>query len=92
MSDLQDDVCACARACDVEIKPGMLRAACLRIMYAFGRAYSLPYKMSTFPSKQGLLYGLYNDGPIPFPSWPPEGVLSVTICRNFLLSSLLIFL
>ena len=36
----------CVRACAVEIKSRMLRAACVlrtSMMYAFGRAYGLPY-------------------------------------------------
>ena len=42
---------ACVDACAVEIKPGMLLAL---MMYAFGRAYGLHYKMATFHSKKGL--------------------------------------
>ena len=47
---------ACVRACAVEIKPGMLRAW---MMYAFGRAYGLPYKMATFHGKKGLFNPVY---------------------------------
>ena len=54
---------ACVRVCAIEMKPGMLRAACcvLRasMMYAFGRANGLPYKMATFHSKKGLFNTVY---------------------------------
>ena len=47
---------SCVRVCAVEIKPGMLRAL---MMYAFGRAYGLLYKMATFHSKKGLFNTVY---------------------------------
>ena len=60
-SALQDGVCArvsvCMCAYAVEIKPGMLRAS---LMYAFGRAYGLPYKMATFIAKKGFFDTVYN--------------------------------
>ena len=55
-------VCACVRACAVEIKPGMLRAVC-SMMYAFARAYSLPYKIAPFHNKKGLLNTVYKRKP-----------------------------
>ena len=50
-SALQDGVCERVRAYAVEIKPGTLRVS---LMYAFGRAYGLPYKMATFIAAKGL--------------------------------------
>ena len=49
---------ACVRACAIEIKQGMLHAVASMI-YAFGRAYGLPYKMATFHSKKELLNTVY---------------------------------
>ena len=46
----------CVRACAVEIKLGMLRVS---MMYAFGRAYGLSYKMATFHNKKGLFNTVY---------------------------------
>ena len=40
----------CVRACAVEIKPGMLRAACFFDV----RAYGLTYKMATFIAAKEL--------------------------------------
>ena len=50
---LQDGICerVRVRACGVEIKPGVLRVS---LMYAFGRAYGLTYKMATFIAAKGL--------------------------------------
>ena len=63
ISALQPGVCArvqgCVRACAVEIKPGMLRAA---LVYVFRRAYGLPYKMATFIAKKGLFNTVYSPG------------------------------
>ena len=39
------------RGCAIEITPGMLRFS---LMYAFGRAYGLTYKMATFIATKGL--------------------------------------
>ena len=51
-------MCMCVRARAVEIKLGCceLRAS---MMYAFGRAYGLPYKMATCHSKKGLFNTVY---------------------------------
>ena len=50
---------ACVCACVVEIKLGMLRVLVALLVYAFGRAYGLSYKMATFIAKKGVIqYGL----------------------------------
>ena len=46
----------CVRACAIEIKRGMLRVS---LMYAFRRAYGLPYKMATFIAAKGLFNTVY---------------------------------
>ena len=57
ISDLQDGVCACVCVCMHVPKKSNREYCVLRalMMYAFGRAYGLPYKMATFHSIKGLL-------------------------------------
>ena len=63
-SALQDGVCERVRAYAVEIKPGTLRVS---LMYAFGRAYGLPYKMATFIAAKGLFNTVFTGYKPPLP-------------------------
>ena len=46
----------CVRARAIEIKRGMLHVS---LMYAFRRAYGLPYNMATFIAAKGLFNTVY---------------------------------
>ena len=69
----------CVRACAVEIKLGVLRTL---LIYAFGRAYGLPYKMATFISKKGLFNTVYCvDGSLA--NTASQKYISLHIQRNY---------